>query len=229
MASTVLVVCAHPDDEALGIGGTLARHAAEGDRVHLLFLAEGVTARDPSFDPVARAGDIAARKAMAGNAARAVGAEPPRFLDMQDNRLDGLELLDIVKPIEAVIAELAPSIIYTNHVNDLNVDHRIAHLAVLTACRPLLGHCVRAIYAFETLSSTEWEPCGMGRTFHPTRYVDISGFTEAKLAAIRAYDFEMRPFPHPRSHEAISALWQLRGAQSGLLAAEALVVVRERV
>lgn len=222
----VLVVCAHADDEAFGMAGTLTRHSAEGDTVHCVFLAEGVTARHDKFDPIARKDEIAARKTMAAAACRAVSARPPHFLDLPDNRLDGIELLDIVKPIERIIAEIKPSIIYTNHANDLNVDHRIAHLAVLTACRPLPGHSVRAIYAFETASSTEWEPAD-GRPFQPTRYVDISAHLDAKRAAIRAYDFEMRPFPHPRSAEAIEALWRLRGAHAGMKAAEAFIVVRE--
>jgi hypothetical protein len=114
-------------------------------------------------------------------------------------------------------------------VNDLNIDNQIAHQAVLTACRPLPGHPVRTIYAFETASSTEWEPAGRGQTFRPNRYVDISKYLDAKIAAIKAYGFEMRTFPHPRSYEAIEALWRLHGAQAGMPAAEALMVVRERV
>lgn len=229
MSRTVLLVAAHPDDEALGCSGTLARHAAAGDAVHFLFLAEGVTARDPVCDIPARAQDIAARKEMARAAAAAMGGKAPRFLDLPDNRLDGVELLTVVKQVEATIAELRPAAIYTNHANDLNVDHRIAHQAVLTACRPLAGAPVRAIYAFETLSSTEWEPAGLGRPFQPTRYVDISAHLAAKRAAIAAYGVEMRPFPHPRSPEAIEALWKMRGAQAGMAAAEAFVTVREYV
>jgi LmbE family N-acetylglucosaminyl deacetylase len=188
-----------------------------------------VTSRDRLYDATARRTEIEARKQMARAAARLIGAHPPRFLDLPDNRLDSIALLDIVKPIEAMIAEVRPDIVYTNHANDLNVDHRIAHQAVLTACRPQPGHSVRAIYAFETLSSTEWELAGLGRGFQPTRYVDISGFTDAKMAAVNAYGVETRNFPHPRSREAVEALWKLRGAQVGFEAAEALVVVRERV
>jgi N-acetylglucosamine malate deacetylase 1 len=229
MGEIVLAVCAHPDDEALGVGGTLARHSAEGDQVCLLFLSDGVTSRAHGHDPNTSKDEIAARKRMAAVAAAALGAQPPRFLDLPDNRLDGVELLDVVKQIEAVLADLHPTIIYTHHINDLNVDHRIAHQAVLTACRPLPGHSVQAIYAFETASSTEWEPAGLGVGFRPTRYVDISAFRAAKQAAIRAYAAEMRPFPHPRSLEAIEAQWRWRGAQAGMAAAEGLVVVRQRI
>lgn len=229
MPECVLVVCAHADDEAFGLAGTLARHAVDGDKIHLLFVADGVTARDVSYDAAARRPDMEARKQMARTAAGLMGAQPPHFLDLPDNRLDSIPLLDIVKAIEARVQALRPTILYTNHANDLNVDHRIAHQAVLTACRPQPGHSVRAIYAFETLSSTEWEPAGLGALFHPTRYVDISAHTDAKMAAIRAYGAEMRSSPHPRSPEAVEALWRLRGAQAGLMAAEALVVVRERI
>jgi LmbE family N-acetylglucosaminyl deacetylase len=227
MNERVLVVCAHADDEALGAAGTLARHAAAGDTVSLLFLSEGVTARDPSFDFAARRREIDERKEMACAAAHAMGAQEPEFCDLPDNRMDGVDLLDIVKRIEATMAKLGPTVVYTNHANDLNIDHRLAHQAALTACRPLPGASVRRIYAFETASSTEWEPAGLGGSFRPVRYVDISDFVEAKFAAIAAYDHEMRSFPHPRSPEALRAQMMLRGAQVGVKAAEAFMVVRE--
>ena len=226
MNERVLVVCPHADDEALGAAGTLARHASEGDVVSLLFLSEGVTARDPSFDFSARHREIEERKQMARSAARHIGAQDPEFCDLPDNRMDGMELLDIVKQIEAAIVRLRPTVVYTNHANDLNIDHRIVHQAVLTACRPLPGASVRRIYAFETASSTEWESAGSG-SFRPVRYVDISDFIDVKLAAIAAYAHEMRSFPHPRSAEALRAQMMLRGAQAGVMAAEAFIVVRE--
>ena len=86
---------------------------------------------------------------------------------------------------------------------------------------------MKAIYAFETASSTEWELVGLGGPFQPTRFVDIALYWESKCAAIAAYEGEMRPFPHPRSAEAIEAKARWRGAQVGLTAAEAFVIVRE--
>lgn len=227
MKRKVLVVSAHPDDEALGAAGTLARHSAEGDEVYLLFVSEGVTARDAKCNISARAKEIGERKQMAEKAARLIRAHRPRFLDLPDNRMDQIDLLDIVKLIETAIVEIAPDIVYTNHANDLNVDHRITHQAVLTACRPLPGAFVKAIYAFETASSTEWESAGLGKPFQPTRFVDIALYWESKNAVIAAYEGEMRPFPHPRSAQAIEALARWRGAQVGLTAAEAFIVVRE--
>lgn len=221
MSNTVLVVASHPDDEVLGVGGTMARHVAAGDTVHSLIVAEGATSR-PGID------DAAATKALhaaAIAAAGVLGAEPPRLLGLPDNRLDTLALLDIVQPIETVIAELKPQTVYTHHAGDLNRDHGITAEAVEIACRPLPGQSVSALYAFETVSSTEW---GIGDTgFMPQLFINVVDELELKLKALRYYDSEMRPFPHARSYEAVEALARLRGAQSGVGAAEAFMVRRE--
>ncbi|MHA1114306.1 MAG: PIG-L deacetylase family protein [Alphaproteobacteria bacterium] len=230
MAETVLIVAAHPDDEILGCGGTVARHVADGDTVHSLILAEGATARAATADetpPDMMANMMADLRAAGAKAAAALGARPPRFLGFADNRLDTMALLDIVKAVETVLDEVRPAIVYTHHAGDLNVDHRVCHQAVLTACRPLPGADIRAIYAFETPSSTEWGGPGTGPAFQPVRFVDIATHLEAKLAALACYDMEMRPFPHPRSADAAHALAIWRGANAGLGAGEAFEVVRE--
>lgn len=223
----VLVIAAHADDEAMGCSGTLARHTADGDEVHFLFMSDGVTSRENEVGEYAVAAEIEERRKMCLKAVETIGGCPPTFLNFPDNRMDGVELLSLIKPIEDLIGNLRPNLIYTNHANDLNVDHRATHMAVLTACRPQLGSSVKAIYAFETPSSTEWGPVDSGPYFNPTRFVDISDYLELKLSTISAYENEMRVFPHPRSYEAIEALWTWRGAQVGMKAAEAFVVVRE--
>lgn len=220
----ILVVGAHPDDEALGCGGTIARHAAAGDPVHLLFLADGVSSRGGEAGSRA---EVERRAAAAADAAKILGAEPPRLLGLPDNRLDGVPLLEIVQAIEAVVRELSPRVVYTHHGGDLNIDHRLAHQAVMTACRPQHGAGVQAIYSFEVLSSTEWASPSVGRPFRPNRFVDISGHLETKIRALQSYADEMRDFPHPRSREAVEALARLRGATVAVAAAEAFVVERE--
>ena len=225
--TSILAIAAHPDDEILGCGGTLARHAAEGDTVHVLIVAEGATARDARRDPPGREQDLAALRAAASRAAAALGAGEPHMLGLPDNRLDSLPLLDVIKPIEAVVEAVEPEIVYTHHTGDLNVDHRIVHQATVTACRPLPGSPVRAIYAFETVSSTEWQ--SGGDPFRPQRWVDIEQYLDSKRRALEAYEAEMRPFPHARSFEAIDALARVRGAAAGLKAAECFMVVREVV
>ena len=217
----VLCVCAHPDDEALGCGGTLARLAAEGAEVHLLFMADGVNARSG-----APASALEKRRAMALQAAEVLGARAPTFLDFPDNRMDGVELLDVVSEIERCAASLAPDVVFTHFTGDLNVDHRICAQAVLTAFRPVPGQSVRAIYGFEVASSTEWAYGAAALHFQPNVFFDISAWLPRKIAALDAYAEEMRPFPHSRSIEAVQALARWRGASVGLAAAEAFSLMR---
>jgi LmbE family N-acetylglucosaminyl deacetylase len=219
--SCILAVVAHPDDEVLGAGGTLARHAANGDEVHIVFLADGVGARGD--DKAA-----AERRAKAARiAASLLGAREPHFLGFPDNRLDQIDLLDITQTIERIVRTIAPDTIYTHHAGDLNIDHVLCHRALLTACRPLPDSKVRRIYAMEVPSSTEWSSPIPANAFIPTRFVDISSTREAKRHALDAYAEEMRAFPHPRSFEAVDALAAWRGASAGLHIAEAFMVVRE--
>lgn len=227
MTETVLVVAAHPDDEVLGCGGTIARHAAAGDRVHIVIVAEGATARHATRDADAREKEIAALREAARAAARVLGAVDVRFLRLPDNRLDAVPLLDVIKPVEAIGAALRPTIVYTHHGGDLNVDHRIVHQTTVTAFRPLPGSNVRRLLAFETVSSTEWSNPAVGAPFLPTSYVNIADHLAAKLDALRCYASEMRPFPHARSLESVEHLARMRGASVGLPAAEAFMTVRE--
>lgn len=216
----VLVVAAHPDDEVLGCGGTIARHAAGGDEVHILIVAEGATSR-----PEGSNGDVEKLGKAAKRAADTMGGREPRMLGLPDNRLDTVALLDVIQPIEDMVRETVPEVVYTHHGNDLNVDHRIVHQAAVTACRPLPGGPVHRLYGFETPSSTEWSTTSMGPSFNPSHYVGISDFLAAKNAALECYEMELRPFPHPRSVEAVTALAKVRGRQAGLAAAEAFEVI----
>jgi LmbE family N-acetylglucosaminyl deacetylase len=221
MTDTILTVVAHPDDEVLGAGGTLARHAASGDQVHLLFLANGTGSRGTDQRAVER------RAQAARSAALALGVSEPNFLQFPDNKLDQMDLLDIIQAIEPVIQKIAPGTIYTHHLGDLNIDHVLCHRAVLTACRPMSHSSVRRIYGMEIPSNTEWSTPNAANAFLPTRFVDISATAGAKRRALEAYAEEMRPFPHPRSLEAIDSLAAWRGASAGLRAAEAFSVIRE--
>ncbi len=220
--ASVLVVAAHPDDEVLGCGGTIARHAAAGDEITCVFLADGATSREGEDD-------IRARERQARCAANALGIGEVLFAGFADNRMDAVALLDVVRVVEKIIARVRPEIVYTHHGGDLNVDHRAAHQAVLTACRPQPGQPMRAIYAFEVPSSTEWAPPTSLPAFAPTRFVDIAARLKQKRAALECYAAEMRAWPHARSFEAVEALARVRGACVGVEAAEAFMVIREIV
>lgn len=221
MNNRVLVVGAHPDDEVLGCGGTMAWHAARGDTVHVLLVADGEAARGADDHA------IAGRRGAAVRAAAALGAEPPRFLNLPDQRLDSLDLLDLTQSIEAEVREVRPTVVYTHHAGDLNLDHRLVAQAVITACRPLPSSPLRRLLAFETASSTEWTGGQILPAFHPTVFVAIAPFLDAKRKALEAYADEMRPFPHARSNAAITALEQWRGASAGMNAAESFALIRE--
>lgn len=223
--SKVLVIAAHPDDEVLGCGGTIAGHSARGDQVAALFLADGVGSRHNRQ----AAREVAARKRAATEAANILGIAKLWFLGLPDNQLDGMSLLTIVKSVENFARKVRPDIVYTHFAGDLNVDHRVCHAAVMTACRPVPGSTVKAIYSFEVLSSTEWSLRHVAPSFSPARFNDISAFLSKKMDALRAYGSEMRPFPHARSFETVEALARLRGSAAGLAAAEAFVVEREIV
>lgn len=219
-ALSVACIAAHPDDEVLFAGGSLARHAAAGHKVATLILGAGLDARG-----AAGGAAHAALRAAAARAAERLGVPAPRLLDFPDNRFDTVPLLDLARAVEAFIGETAPAVVYTHHRGDLNVDHRRVHDAVLTACRPLPGVPVRRILCGETPSSTEWQAPGV-LPFRPNVFHDIGASLAAKVAALEAYAGEIRAFPHPRSSAGLTALAELRGAQSGFAAAEAFVLVR---
>jgi LmbE family N-acetylglucosaminyl deacetylase len=221
----LLVVAAHPDDEVLGCGGTLARRSQEGHEVYVAILGEGVTSRHPAREQAPRA-ELDRLQAASRQAARELGVREVFPFGFPDNRLDSVALLEIVRPLERLVSELRPEMVLTHHVADLNVDHGITCRATLTATRPVPGCPVREVLAFETPSATGWSFGQLGPAFEPTVFVDIAATLERKLAALDAYASERRPFPHPRSPEALRALAASRGSAVGVAAAEAFVMVR---
>lgn len=221
MNKTILVVAAHTDDEALGCGGTIAKHVAQGDIVYAVFLADGVTSR-----PEASKEEIEARNTLAAKAHQVLGIKKSYMLGFPDNRMDSVPLLNIVHELEAVILEVQPYVIYTHHNGDLNIDHRITHQAVLTACRPVPGALVKEIYAFEVLSATEWNTPGTS-PFVPNVFIDITGHLETKMQALEAYELEMREEPHSRSLVNARRLAEFRGNCVGVDAAESYSLVRK--
>ena len=223
---TALVIAAHPDDEVLGCGGTIARMVDDGWQVHILILAECSTSRDASRDRDARHDELSELEKSARLAAAILGASSVRLEQFPDNRMDGVDLLDVVKCIEAEIARSQPCRVLTHHVSDVNVDHGVVHHAVAAACRPLPGSRVREVLYFEVASSTEWRTPHSAAAFAPSMFVDIASTLERKLAALEKYASEMRPFPHPRSIRAVEHLARWRGATIGCEAAEAFEVGR---
>jgi LmbE family N-acetylglucosaminyl deacetylase len=220
---SVLVVAAHPDDEVLGCGGTIARLASEGQVVNVAILGEGITSRNPqreNADPAA----IEKLYSCSRRVADLLSVKEITFHGLPDNRFDSLPLLDVVKLVEELVQRWRPSVIYTHHPGDLNIDHQVVSRAVLTAARPLEGQSVREVYMFEIASSTEWAFQQLAPVFKPNVFVNIEGTLRLKLEGMQLYESETRKFPHPRSPEALTAIARRRGSTVGCQAAEAFEI-----
>jgi len=223
----VLVVAAHPDDEVLGCGGTIARHVKSGDEVHVVILAEGVTSRDIKRERANREDELSDLAMVAKQANQVLGVHSLSLHDLPDNRLDSIDLLDVIKLVEDHLQAIKPDILYTHHAGDLNIDHRRIHEAVVTATRPQPGQSVKTLLFFEIQSSTEWQTPGSAPAFTPNWYVDVSTTLAIKMNALILYKSEMRPWPHSRSSEAVEYLARWRGATCSCEAAEAFMVGRQ--
>jgi len=222
---SILILAAHPDDEVLGCGGTIAKLAREGAAIHVAFLADGVLSREG--DENTRKNELDARQAAAEKACGILGVKAVSFGKFPDNRMDSIALLDIVRLVESLVAKYRPDAVFTHHAGDVNVDHRRAHEAVVTACRPQSGHPVKTLLCFEVPSSTEWQLPGSAPVFTPNWFVDVSATLDRKLAALDAYAAELRAWPHPRSRQGVEHLARWRGATIGVEAAEAFLLGRQ--
>ncbi len=222
---TVLCVAAHPDDEVLGCGATIARRSLAGDSLYIAILGEGITARSDSRDH-ADQNAIERLRETAALVGAFLGAKSVVQLTLPDNRFDTVARLDIVKIVERLIDQVEPDVIYTHHVGDLNVDHRLTAEAVLTATRPTAGLRVRELYAWETPSSTEWSFQQIEPRFQPNVFTEIASTLNRKIKAMEMYEREVRPFPHPRSPQALRAIAERWGTVSGCMAAEAFQLIR---
>jgi LmbE family N-acetylglucosaminyl deacetylase len=222
----ILVVAAHPDDEVLGCGATYAKHAANGDEVFVVILAEGITSRQGKRDRESAAEELTTLGKAAKKANDILGVKSLTLHSFPDNRMDSVDLLDVVKVVEEHVKEVQPAIVFTHHIGDVNVDHDVTHRAVVTACRPQGGQSVDHLLYFEVASSTEWQTPEAGRVFSPNCFVDVEETLPLKLRALEAYSSEMRDWPHPRSIRAVEHLARWRGVTIETEAAEAFIIGR---
>jgi N-acetylglucosamine malate deacetylase 1 len=216
---TILVVAPHADDEVLGVGGTIAKLRAQGDVVHVAIVTAG---HPPDFTD---AQHVVARAE--ANAAHALlGVANTVFLDLPAAALDTLLHRELNRCLDAVLLDVRPHVVFVPFPGDLHRDHQLVFESTMVAVRPNGGHVPAEVYAYETLSETNWNAPYLSAGFTPNVFVDITEHLEAKIAAIRAYATQLEPFPHERSEPAIRALATLRGATSGCAAAEAFVMIR---
>jgi LmbE family N-acetylglucosaminyl deacetylase len=215
----VLVIAAHPDDEVLGMGGTIAVHTDRGDAVRVLVVTDGSSTQYPGD------AEIRSRKeAEARRAAAELGVDDYVHLDLPDMRLDTLAHVEVNRVIEEHVRDFAPVVVYTVQP-DVNNDHRVLFDSVSVATRPVPGLSVRRVLTYAPASSTEWTPAAVN-WFVPNWYVDVTATIERKLTAFAQYETERREYPHPRSERAIRATAEYHGTTCGCEYAEPFVLVR---
>ena len=219
---TTLVVSPHPDDEVLGVGGTLLRKKVEGASLGWLIMTGISTESGWSSKAVAQ------RKNEIARITELFGFESVFELAYPTTQLDQIPMSELVSAVAAVLKQYSPQEIFVPHPSDIHSDHRITFDVVASCTKWFRSPSIKRILAYETLSETEFglEP---SKRFHPNVYVNIEGFLETKLKAMSIYSSEIQNFPFPRSSEAISALAVLRGSTSGFKEAEAFELLREIV
>jgi len=211
----VLVIAAHPDDETLGCGGTMLTRQKNGDSIDVLICCEWKSMRQHTDKQ-----DLYVRRAM-----EKLKVHKLHALGFVGQRLEELPLLTLVRRIEEVVEEVKPEVIYTHFKGDNNQDHRRVFEAAMVAARPLREE-LRAVYSFYTVSSTEW---GRDGSFVPDTWVDITDVMPQKLEAFACYQSEVKPFPHPRSVEALESVAKYFGNQCLMPYAEAFQTVMRLV
>jgi N-acetylglucosamine malate deacetylase 1 len=221
----VLVVAAHPDDEVLGVGGTIPRIRACGGRVTVLIVTDGSSTQYPGDD------DVPIRKADQLHAANEIlGTDHLVRWEFPDMRLDSVEHHQLNRAFEELIRGERFDTVFVHNVDDVNLDHRRIHHSVLVATRPLPGQPVHRLLSYQVNSSTEWGGRTERTIFAPNVFVDIGDTIERKLAAMAAYTDEVRPYPHPRSIQALRERAAVYGTEVGFSYAEPfrLLLARDR-
>lgn len=224
MAINVMAIVAHPDDEIIGVGGALRKHVKNGDNVHVLILGDGKTSREIVTDKN-RTSVLSASEDETKRALNILGISNYQRLSFPDNKFDSFPLLDIVKKVSSFISAIKPSIVYTHHFGDLNIDHKKTFEATIIACRPIELD-IEKILLFETLSSTEMSGPQIKDVFLPNYFIGIENELDDKLNAMSQYASELHDFPHPRSITTIRENSHVWGSKVNLKAAEAFVLFR---
>jgi len=209
----ILVIAAHPDDEVLGMGGTIKKLVKKGNQVHLCVVTEGASAQYKNKKMIEE------RKKACLQAGKILGISSFTFLNYPDMQLDTISHLELNKSLEKIIQLKKPEVVFTTPNNDLNKDHQIVFDSTLVATRPKSKY-VKEIMCYEI-------PGSVKKPFNPTVYQNISSEILLKIKAFKCYNSEIQKHPLPRSLDAINNLALMRGMESGLNKAEAFELIKK--
>lgn len=225
MMKKALIIVAHPDDEVLGMGGTIAKLTERGVETHLLIVTDGSSSQykgAADLDSI-----IEKKKTETKESCAILGIRSVTYGNLPDMKLDTLPHVEINAVVEGAIRSIRPDTVFTHFYGDVNLDHQLVFRSVMVACRPLSGQCVRAVYCFENPSSTEWNAVSPQTVFIPNYFVNIGDQLETKLLALSCYRTELRAYPHPRSIEHIEKVNVAEGIKLGLPAMERFLMIRQ--
>ncbi|MDD2798962.1 MAG: PIG-L family deacetylase [Bacteroidales bacterium] len=215
----ILIIAPHPDDEVLGCGGVMDKYAKEGKSVYALIMTRG-DAKLYSDERIAKG------RAQAKESHAVLGVKETFFFDYPAPNLDITSRAEMSVAISGLIKKLSIDTLFIPHRGDIHHDHYAVFNAAIVAGRPVGDYTVKRIYAYETLSETEWAAPFGDDAFIPTHFINIEDNLSAKLKAMECYSGQLRVFPNPRSLETLEALAKFRGATVGFQRAEAFMVIR---
>lgn len=213
----ILVFAPHNDDEVLGVGGTIAKMASEG---HVVTVCE-ITSGNPKLWEMIASEAAAAHKVL--------GVSNVEYLHLPVVNMRNAETIEVNRKFEELVEKIKPEIAFIPHKGDMHVDHQETNKAAMVALRPYINPQLKAIYAFETLSETEWNLPTVDNVFIPDTWNDITDYIEVKKQAMKCYSSQLSEFPNPRSLEAIEALAKLRGSTIGYRFAECFMTIRRKM
>lgn len=221
----ILVIAAHPDDEVLGMGGTIAKFASEGKEVHLLIVTDGSTSQYRGTSNLQAILDK--KKIETEDCATVLGFKSVSYGNLPDMKLDAIPHIQINQVIEKCIDKIKPNTVFTHFWGDVNVDHQNVYRSTLVAVRPVMGQVVKRLYCYQVPSSTEWTPCNPNTMFVPNVFIDIEKYANQKYEAFSQYSTELREYPHPRSVRYLRETDIANGLKVGLKSAEQFMLLRQ--
>jgi LmbE family N-acetylglucosaminyl deacetylase len=215
----IMVIAPHADDEVLGCGGLIRKKNSENHNVYVLIVTKG----SPNFYSPDKVKNV---RNEAIKAHEILGVKETYFFDFHAPELDITSTANIASAITEKLKQLNIEELYIPHRGDVHSDHKVVANACYVAIRPINNLPIKAVYAYETLSETEWAPPFGDDAFIPDHFVNITNFLDYKLNAMRCFKSQLKEFPHPRSIKTITALAQYRGSTVGVEFAESFMSIR---